>query len=341
MTSLSRLLSIALAATSVAALGVSTANAAVAVRPAITITPVRPAIPAVHPVVAAPRPVTTLQIGHAASLPVIHAPLPATHAPVPPATHASTTPASSAPADHWMPGGSYVLPANHVALPPHATSSVAAVLGGKPVIKGSYVNGNGTTVYYLSKDAQHIVGVISSISDAPQPATHVPPQNGPVPQPANQPATQPSSSKPAAGSGQTVTETPVSYQEITDAYGRPMGYVNAQGQAVYFPNGQMPAGFTVGPNHKIQTYISSTSTPAPASKPAQAPQQPSSSKPAANSGQRVTETPVSYPEITDVGSSDGLCQRARSGGLLPQRPHAAWFLARPEPHDRDLHQVVT
>jgi hypothetical protein len=79
------------------------------------------------------------------------------------------------------------------------------------------------------------------------PATHVPTRTS---------AQQWSPSKPPAPSHK-ITFTPVKYPEITDAYGRPMGYVNAQGQAVYFSNGRMPAGFSVGPNHTILTYIKS------------------------------------------------------------------------------------
>jgi len=172
---------------------------------------------------------------------------------------------------------------------------VAAELNGKPVIKVSYVNGNELTVFYLSADGKHILGVISSIS---APATQAPPQNVATAQPvANQPAPQPS--------GQEVTFTPVKYPEITNANGSPIGYVNAQGQAVYFPNGQIPYGFVVGPNHTIETYVSSTTTPSPASKPAPAPapQQPASSKPAPSSSQSVTYTPVKYPEITDANGS--------------------------------------
>jgi len=115
---------------------------------------------------------------------------------------------------------------------------------GKPVIKVSYVNGNELTVFYLSADAKHVVGAVSSIS---APATHAPPQNVATAQPvANQPTPQSS-----------VTFTPVKYPEITNAYGSPIGYVNAQGQAVYFPNGQMPSGFSIGPNHTIETYVKS------------------------------------------------------------------------------------
>jgi hypothetical protein len=279
MTRFARLASAALAATSVAALATSAANAAVTIRPTISVTPVRPTI-TVAPVrptisVAPVRPTVAVTpvrtaITVAPVRPVI---------PSPGATHAPTLPVTHAP----VPG--VPLPAHHVAIPPNPTSSVAAELGGKPVIKVSYAKGNELTVYYLSPDAQHVVGVVSGIS-APAstpPATHVPPPTPPV------------------VTGKKVTFTPVSYPEITDALGRPMGYVNAQGQAVYFPNGQMPQGFTVGPNHKIDTYVMSTSTPSPASKPAPAPppapQHPASSKPAVHS---VTFTPVSYPEITDA-----------------------------------------
>ena len=271
MTRFTRLLSAALAATSVAALGASVANAAVIVRPTTNIPSVRPVLPTVT---------------HAPTLPATHAPtLPVTHAPTLPATHTPTLPATHAPV---------VLPADHVAIPPHPTSVVAAEFNGKPVIKVSYVNGNELTVFYLSADAKHVVGAVSSIS---APATHAPPQNVATAQPvANQPTPQSS-----------VTFTPVKYPEITNAYGSPIGYVNAQGQAVYFPNGQMPSGFVVGPSHTIETSISSTMAPSPASKPAPAPapapQQPSSSKPAPSSSQSVTFTPVKYPEITDAYGS--------------------------------------
>jgi hypothetical protein len=269
MTRLTRLLSAALAATSVAALGVSAANAAVIVRPTINIPTVRPVLPTVT---RAPT-------------------LPATHAPTLPTTYAPTLPATRAPAP-IVPG--VVLPADHVALPPHPTSVVAAELNGKPVIKVSYVNGNEVTVFYLSADAKHVVGAISSIS---APATQAPPQNVATAQPvASQPSTPPS--------GEKVTFTPVKYPEITNATGSPVGYFNAQGQAVYFPNGQMPYGFSLGPNHTIETYIMSTSTATPASKPnpapAPAPQHPASSKPASSPSQSVTYTPVKYPEITDA-----------------------------------------
>ena len=83
--------------------------------------------------------------------------------------------------------------------------------------------------------------VSSSISAAPLPGTHAPPQNDATTPPANQPATQPSSS------GQKITATPVSYPEIKGAYNRPIGYVNAQGQNVYFPNGQIPSNFVARP----------------------------------------------------------------------------------------------
>ena len=36
-----------------------------------------------------------------------------------------------------------------------------------------------------------------------------------------------------------ITFTPVKYPEIADAF--PMGYLNAEGQAVYFPDGRLPA----------------------------------------------------------------------------------------------------
>jgi hypothetical protein len=151
----------ALAATSVAALGVSAANAAVIVGPTINIPTVRPMLPAVRQ-------------GQL---------LPATHAPTLPATHAPTLPATHAPVL------GVVLPADHVAIPPHPTSVVAAELNGKSVIKVSYANGNELTVLYLSADAQHIVGAVSSISAL---ATHAPPQNVATAQPvANQPATNP------------------------------------------------------------------------------------------------------------------------------------------------------
>ena len=211
---------------------------------------------------------------------------PATNAP---ASVSSTHTPVTAPDPNSVPwanvGAATTLDPN-VAVPAHTGPAIAAVLNGKPVIKLTEVNGNETTVYYLSRDQKHIVSVISSIST-------VPPQNVP---------TAPSST-PAASSGQKVTFTPVSYPEITDALGRPMGYVNAQGQSVYFNNGQMPAGFVVGPNHTIQTYIKSQSVPTaqPVSQPAPQPQppQPTSSKPAASSSQKVTFTPVSYPEIYD------------------------------------------
>src|SRR5579863_7683709 len=148
MTRLTRLVSAALVATSVAALGVSAANAAVIVRPTINSPTVRPVLPAVR---------------QGQLLPATHAPtLPATHAPTLPATHAPVVP---------VPG--MVLPADHVAIPPHPTSVVAAELNGKSVIKVSYANGNELTVLYLSADAQHIVEAVSSIS---APATHAPPQ---------------------------------------------------------------------------------------------------------------------------------------------------------------------
>jgi hypothetical protein len=290
MTRLNRLLSAALAVTSVAALGTSAANAVTIVRPTINIptikvTPVRPVIPTVT---------------HAPSLPT-HAPsLPTTHAPAsvsPMHTHVTAPDPNSVP---WANVGAATTLNPNVAVPAHTGPAIAAVFNGKPVIKLTNVNGNETTVYYLSRDQKHIVAAISSIS---APTTHAPPQNVATTQPA---ANHPAAANEPANSGPKVTFTPVSYPELTDALGRPMGYVNAQGQAVYFPNGQMPHGFVVGPNHTIQTYVESTTTPAPTpapvSKPAPAPapQQPASSKPAANSGHTVTFTPVKYPELTDA-----------------------------------------
>jgi hypothetical protein len=211
---------------------------------------------------------------------------PATNAP---ASVSSTHTPATAPDPNSVPwanvGAATTLDPN-VPVPAHTGPAIAAVLNGKPVIKLTEVNGNETTVYYLSRDQKHIVSVISSIST-------VPPQNVP---------TAPSST-PAASSGQKVTFTPVSYPEIYDGAGVPLGYVNAQGQSVYFNNGQMPAGFVVGPNHTIETYIKSQSAPTaqPVSQPAPQPQppQPTSSKLAASSSQKVTFTPVSYPEIYD------------------------------------------
>jgi hypothetical protein len=165
-----------------------------------------------------------------------------------------------------------------------------------------------TSVVALSSPANAVVPVRPTIN-IPQvrpvlPATHAP----------TLPATHaPTPSK--------VNFTPVKYPEITDALGRPIGYVS-QGKPVYFPNGHMPAGFVVGPNHTIETYVSSTSTPpTPVNKPAPAPQQPSSSKPAAH--QQVTFKPVSYPEITDgygrpIGYTNGQGQAVYfNNGQMP------------------------
>jgi len=208
---------------------------------------------------------------------------PATHAPALPATHAPASVASNV-------GVATTLDPN-IPVPAHTGPAIATFLNGKPVIKLTNVHGNETTVYYLSSDQKHILSVISSIST-------VPPQHVATTQPVNQPAAQPGQ---PSSSGHGVTSTPVSYKEIKDAYGRPMGYVNAQGQSIYFPNGQMPAGFTVGPDNTIQTYVTTTSTPTPPSHPAPAPQPPAPSKPpAASSGHHVTSTPVSYKEIKDA-----------------------------------------
>jgi hypothetical protein len=206
--------------------------------PRVTIPAVKPAIPTVRPVVSAVKP----------AMPAVKQPISvsvATHAT---ASVSSTHTPVTAPDPNSVPwanvGGTTTLDPN-VAVPPHTGPAIAAVLNGKPVIKLTDVNGNETTVYYLSRDQKHIVAAISSTST-------VPPQNVAATQPQ-----QPSSSKPAASSGQKVTSTPVSYPEIKDAYGAPMGYVNAQGQNVYFPNGQMPIGFSVGPNNTIETYTKS------------------------------------------------------------------------------------
>jgi hypothetical protein len=82
--------------------------------------------------------------------------------------------------------------------------------------------------------------------------TTVPPQNVATTQPQQQShPQQPAPSKPPA-----TTFTPTSYPEIKDAYGAPIGYVGPQGP-VYFPNGQMPPGYSTGPNNTIETYIKS------------------------------------------------------------------------------------
>lgn len=296
--------------------------------PRVTVPVVRPVIPAVRPVVAVAKP-TVPVVTHPVSAPkpLAATTTVATHTPAQPATHAApaSTPSTHAPASTvsthtatstssthsatdpnsvpWANlGGATTLDPN-VPVPAHTGPAIAAELNGKPVIKLTNVSGNETTVYFLSRDQKHILSVISSISTTP-------PQHVATTQPVT-PATGHPGQPPS--SGQTITSTPVSYPEIKDALGRPIGYVNAQGQGVYFNNGQIPAGYTVGPNNTIQTYVTTTSAPTPPSHPtpAPAPQPPAASKPPAST--TTTFKPTSYPEIKDAYG-------APMGYVSPQGP---------------------
>ena len=219
-------------------------------RPVINIP--KPAIPAVKPAILVVRPVISAvkpampAVTHAA----VSAVKPVTHAPVLPATHAPASASSThtpvtAPDPNSVPwanvGGATTLNPN-VPVPAHTGPAIAAVLNGKPVIKLTNVNGNETTIYYLSSDQKHIVSVISSISTAP-PKNVAPAQPG----------------QPFSSGHNVTTFTPVSYQEIKGASGAAIGYIYAQGQPVYFDNGQIPPGFSVGPNNTITTVVKTTS----------------------------------------------------------------------------------
>lgn len=234
--------------------------------PKVAIPAVKPVIPAVRPMISAIKPtVTHPALAPKPVTPSVHPAAASTHAAV--ATHATGSPATHASA----PGVATTLDPN-IPVPAHTGPAIAIVLNGKPVIKLTNVNGNETTVYYLSSDQKHIVSVISSISTGPSQSTApTQPSNQPAPQqtastqpaPAPQPPApapqQPAPSKPPASSGHKTTYTPVSYPEIKGANGGAIGYINDKGQPIYFNNGQLPPGFFVGPNNTIQTNIKSTS----------------------------------------------------------------------------------